>query len=294
METRTFGRTGAKVSFVALGGCGPGYVDQEEADKAIKLAMDNGVNMIDVAPTYGQAEKRLNPWIEKYRNQFFLSEKTLKRSRKGAKRQLTKSLERLGANYFDLYQFHAVSSIEELNQILGEGGAMEAFKEAKETSVIKHIGITAHEDVRVLQRALELSDDIDTILLPVYAGALVNPHPVNDFRPVLKLAQEKNIGVTAIKAISKGRWKSGTPHSENKYTTWYEPLDTQDLVDQAVWFTLSQDGVTTYSLPCDIKLWPLIFDAVKRYRKQSDDEKKKVINMAKELELKPLFPGDKI
>ena len=81
METRVFGRTGAKVSFVALGGCGPGWVDQEEADKAVKLAMDNGVNMIDVAPTYGQAEVRLNPWIEKYRNQFFLAEKTLKRNK---------------------------------------------------------------------------------------------------------------------------------------------------------------------------------------------------------------------
>ncbi len=294
METRIFGRTGAKVSFVALGGCGPGYVDQEEADKAVRLAMDNGVNMIDVAPTYGQAEVRLNPWIEKYRNKFFLAEKTLKRKKRGAQRQLHKSLERLGAKYFDLYQFHAVASIDELNQILGEDGAMEAFKEARETGLIKHIGITAHEDVRVLQKALELSDEFETILMPVYAGALVKPHPVNDFRPVLKLAQEKNIGITAIKAISKGRWKSETLRSDNKYTTWYEPLDTQDLVDQAVWFTLSQEGVTTYSLPCDVRLWPLIFDAVKRYRKLNNEEQEKVISMARELTMQPLFPGAKI
>ncbi len=297
METRIFGRTGTKVSFVALGGCGPGWVDQEEADKAVKLAMDNGVNMIDVAPTYGQAEVRLNPWM-KYRNQFFLAEKTLKRNKKGALRQLNRSLERLGTTHFDLYQFHAVASIDELNQILGENGAMEAFKEAKETGLIKHIGITAHEDVRVLQKALELSDDFDTILIPVYAGAMVNPNPVNDFRPVLQIALKKNIGVTAIKAISKGRWEGETRRGENrgknKYSTWYEPLDTQDLVDQAVWFTLSQEGVTTYSLPCDVRLWPLIFDAVKRYKKLSNDEQEKVITMARDLKMQPLFPGDKI
>ena len=294
METRIFGRTGADVSFVALGGCGPGYIDQEEADKAVRLAMNNGVNMIDVAPTYGQAEIRLNPWIEKYRSKFFLAEKTLKRNRRGAQRQLHKSLERLGANYFDLYQFHAVGSMDELNQILGENGAMEAFKEAKETGLIKHIGITVHEDVRVLQRALEISNDIDTILLPVYVSAMVNPSPVNDFRPVLRLAQEKNIGITAIKAISKGRWQSGTRRSENKYHTWYDPLDTQDLVDQAVWFTLSQEGVTTYSLPCDVRLWPLIFDAIKRYRTLNNEEQEKVITMARELNMQPLFPGEKI
>ena len=180
METRIFGRTGAKITFITMGGCGLGYVDQDEADKAVKLAIEHGINMIDVAPTYGNAEVCLNPWIEKHRNKFFLSEKTLKRKKKGALRQLNKSLEKLGTSYFDLYQFHAVSSLDELHQILGENGAMEAFLEAKETGVIKNIGITAHHDVRILQKALELSDDIDTILLPVYAASIAYPNPVND------------------------------------------------------------------------------------------------------------------
>ncbi|MFX0060455.1 MAG: aldo/keto reductase [Candidatus Heimdallarchaeota archaeon] len=285
METRTFGRIGVKVSIIAMGGCGVGYEEQEEADKAIKLAMDHGINMIDVAPTYGNAEIRLKPWLEKYRNNFFLAVKTLKRNKKGALRNLNRSMERLGVKNFDLYQFHSVSTMEELNQILGEGGAMEAFKEAKETGLIKHIGITGHADVRVLQKALEVSDDFDTVLLPVYVAALTNPSPVNDFRPVLKIAHDKNIGVTAIKAISKGRWVD-----EKTYNTWYEPLDDQDMVDQAVWFTLSQEGVTTYSLPCDVRLWPFILDAVKRYQRLDDSEQEKVINAARELKLEPLFP----
>lgn len=285
METRIFGRTGAKVSIITLGGCGPGYVDQEEADKAVKLAIDSGVTMIDVAPTYGEAEKRLSPWIQKHRKHFFLAEKTLKRKAKGALRELNQSLDRLGTDYFDLYQFHAVSSMEDLNAIFGENGAMQTFREAKQMGIIKHIGITGHSDVRVLKKAIELSDDFDTLLLPVYVGALVNPDPVNDFRDVLKVAQEKNIGVTAIKSICKGRWSKGPI-----YKTWYEPLNTQELIDQAVWFTLSQKGVTTYSLPCDIRLWPQIFDAVKRFKPLDNNEIEHIIINAEMNGYKPLFP----
>ncbi len=285
METRIFGKTGAEITFITMGGCGLGYVDQVEADKAVKLAMDNGINMIDVAPTYGNAEIRLNPWIEKFRNRFFLSEKTLKRKKNGAWRQLKKSLEKLGTSYFDLYQFHAVSSMEELDQILGENGAMEAFLEAKETGIIKNIGITAHNDVRVLQKALELSDDIDTVLLPVYLAAIAHPSPVNDFKKILEIACEKNIGVTAIKAISKSRW-----NGDANYNTWYKPLTSQELIDQAVWFTLSQEGVTTYSLPCDVRLWSSILDAATRYQKLNDEEQKHAVKRARENEFQPLFP----
>ena len=289
METRIFGKTGARITFITMGGCGLGYVDQNEADKAVKLAMEHGINMIDVAPTYGNAEVRLNPWIEKHRNKFFLSEKTLKRKKNGALRQLNKSLEKLGTSYFDLYQFHAVSSMEELDQILGENGAMEAFREAKETGLIKNIGITAHDDVRVLQKAIELSNDIDTVLLPVYISALVNPNPVNDFKRILEITRQKNIGVTAIKAISRGRWQG-----DANYNTWYEPLDNQELIDQAVWFTLSQEGVTTYSLPCDVRLWPLVLDAATRYEKLSNEEQKSAVKMAKQNKFQPLFPINSI
>ena len=285
METRIFGKTGAKITFITMGGCGLGYVDQNEADKAVKLAMDHGINMIDVAPTYGNAEMRLNPWIEKYRNKFFLSEKTLKRKKKGAWRQLKRSLETLGTSHIDLYQFHAVSSMEELDRILGENGAMEAFLEAKETGIIKNIGITAHDDVRVLQKALELSDDIDTVLLPVYLAAIAHPSPANDFKKILGIAYEKNIGVTAIKAISKSRW-----NGDANYNTWYKPLTSQELIDQAVWFTLSQEGVTTYSLPCDVRLWSSILDAATRYKKLNDEGQKYAVKMARENEFQPLFP----
>ena len=285
METRVFGRTKIKVSVIALGGCGVGYVNQEEADKAIQLAIDNGINMIDVAPTYGNAELRLNKWIQKYRDKFFIAEKTLKRTKKSAMRQLKKSLERLGTDHFDLYQFHSVSNLEDLNQILGEGGAMEAFKEAKETGLIKYIGITGHENVQVLKKALETSDNFDSILLPVNLGAVLNPHPVNDFRPVLELARQKNLGVTAIKAISRGRWDG-----EPAYNTWYEPMVDQFSIDQAVSFTLSQGGVCTYSLPCDVRLWQMVINAGAKFTKLDNSQQEKLISSLKDKNILPLFP----
>ncbi len=285
METRILGKTGAKVSILTLGGCGPGYVSQEEANEAIKLAREHSINMIDIAPTYGKAEAWFTPWLERYRNDFFLAVKSLKRTKSSAWRQLNRSLKHLGTDYFDLYQFHAVSSIEELNQIFGENGAMEAFKEAKEMGLIKHIGITGHQDMRVLKKALESCNDFDTVLLPVYIAAMLHPDPINDFRPILKIAREKSLGVTAIKAIAKGRWTKKGP-----YLTWYEPLTEQRLIDQAVWFTLSQEGVTTYSLPCDVKLWPKVIDSAERFRKLSQEEEKEILHFAEKQDLKPLFP----
>jgi predicted aldo/keto reductase-like oxidoreductase len=284
MEKRRLGRTGHRATILTLGGCGPGIVSQEEADKAVELAMEHGINMIDVAPTYGEAELRLRPWIEKYRDRFFLAEKTQKRTKQDAREELNQSLGRLGTDHFDLYQFHAVTSMHELEQIFGKGGAMEAFKEAKETGLIRHIGITGHEDMRVLVKALELFD-FDTVLAPVNVASMTLPDPVNDFRPLLKAARDRDLGVIAIKVILKRRWAG-----ERLYGTWYEPLDDRMEIETALRFALSQEGVTTYSMPCDIRLWPALLEAGERYRKIDELEQSAIIRYAGQRGFKPLFP----
>ena len=284
MEKRRLGKTGHSVSIITLGGCGPGYVSQEEADRAVELAMKHGVNMIDVAPVYGDAEERLRPWVKKYRDQFFLAEKTTKRTRKEAWEQLHRSLESLGTDHFDLYQFHSVGKMDELKQIFGEGGAMEAFKEAKETGLTRFIGITGHENLRVHVRALEMFD-FDTVLAPINVASMVHPHPVNDFRPLLEAAKEKDVGVIAIKSILRRRWVG-----DKKYNTWYEPVDDAREAEMALQFVLSQDGVTTYSMPCDDKLWPTVLEAAERYREIDENEQKAMIEYARKHLFKPLFP----
>jgi predicted aldo/keto reductase-like oxidoreductase len=292
MELRQLGKTGHKISVFTLGGCALGWLHeqdpktaQERADKAIENAIARGVNIIDVAPSYGEAEVRLHPWIQKIRNKIFLAEKTMERTREGAWNELHRSLERLGTAYFDSYQFHAVSSMEELEQIMSKDGAIKAFKEAKDTGLVKNIGITCHSDMNIVMKALESDEHFDTILIPVYVAAMAHPHPINDFRPVLKLAREKDIGVIAIKAISRRRWTFA-----KKYGTWYQPLDEQTWVDTAVGFTLSQEGVTTYSLPCDLRLWPLVLEAGEKFQKIGISEQEEIIQQAQAENFKPLFP----
>lgn len=241
--------------------------------------------MIDVAPTYGEAELRLSSWVQKYRDKLFIAEKTTKRRRDEAWRELNNSLKRLGVKYFDLYQFHAVNSLDDLNRIFEKNGAMEAFKEAKDVGLIKNIGVTGHADMRIIVKSLDLFD-FDSILIPVNVASMVYPDPINDFRPVLRIAEDRNVGVIAIKAVAKGRWID-----ERRYMTWYEPLDEQYDVDYAVWFTLSQSSVITYALPCDVRLWPMVLDAAKRYRRLSEKEQHKFIEYARKQGYKPLFPS---
>jgi predicted aldo/keto reductase-like oxidoreductase len=260
-------------------------LSQKKADEAVKIALQYGVNTVDVAPSYGQAELRLASWVKKYRKRLFVAEKTMERSKEGAWAELRRSLRRLEINSFDLYQLHAVGDLQELKTALGKHGAIRAVKEAKETGLVNHIGITGHEDMRVLKRAIERFD-FDSILLPVNLASMTNPTPENDFRPILKEAAQRDMSVIAIKAIAKSRWKPG----KKKYTTWYEPIDTERQVLQAVSFTLSQEPVTTYSLPCDIRLWPLVLKAALRFRELDQNEQKKAIEHAREAGFKPLFP----
>jgi len=286
LEKRRLGRIGWKASILTLGGCGLGNLSQEKADVWVKIALEYGVNMVDVAPAYGLAELRLAPWVGKNREKLFLAEKTLKRTREGAWSELQRSLRRVGAKRFDLYQLHAVGDLHELKTALGKNGAIQAFKEAKETGLISHIGITGHKDMRVLKKAIT-ECEFDSVLLPVNLASMTNPLPENDFRPVLKLAAQQDMAVIAIKALAKGRWKAGR---RKTYRTWYDPIDIGEDISRAVSFTLSQEPVVTYSLPCDVKLWPMVLEAGEKYRKLSANQRKQMIDLAKAANFNPLFP----
>ncbi|MEM2930957.1 MAG: aldo/keto reductase [Thermoproteota archaeon] len=285
MEYRLLGRTGFKVSILAIGGCGPGVAPNlEEGLKAFENALEKGINMVDVAPSYGDAETRLGQLIRENRSRLFITEKTLERTREGAWRELLQTISRFNIENLDVYQFHAVSSLEELEKIFSGDGAMKAFLEAREQGLIRYIGITAHSDMRIVVKALE-KFDFDTVLIPVNVGSMIAPAPENDFKPVLKIARDRDIGVIAIKAIAMRRWVG-----ERKYQTWYEPLEEQEDIDKAVWFTLSQDPVATYSMACDIRLWPRIMSAGERFRRLFLEEQEDVLSHFRGKGVRPLFP----
>ena len=222
--------------------------------------------------------------IKEYRDDFFLAEKTMERTKGGAQKELEESLKRLGTDHFDLYQFHAVKTFDELNIIFGKGGAMEAFQEAKNQGIIDFIGLTGHDDIRIHLKALELYD-FDVLLLPINITSIITPDPVNSFKLVLDQAIQKNIGITAIKAIQKGRWKG-----EQKYSCWYEPFDYQEAITDTIHFTLSQEGVTTYSLAGEIKLWDMMLEAGKSYKKIDKSAQDNLVEKYRLLNTMPLFP----
>ncbi|UCD10229.1 MAG: aldo/keto reductase, partial [Dehalococcoidales bacterium] len=204
MEKRRLGKTGHMSSILALGGAAIGTVTQAEANAAISLAMEHGINHIDVAPTYGDAELRIGPWMPRYRNDFFLGCKTTERDKAGAWESIKRSLDRLQVSNFDLFQFHGVDDLDTLETILNPGGALEAVLEARQQGLIKYIGITGHRP-NVYVEALK-QFDFDTVLFPLSRVHAAHFNQDNDFRLLLDLAKQNDVGTITIKAVSKRVW----------------------------------------------------------------------------------------
>jgi aryl-alcohol dehydrogenase-like predicted oxidoreductase len=263
-------------------------ISQKEADKIVDLALSHGVNHFDVAPAYGEAELRLLPSLREHRDEIFLACKTGKRTKKEAAEELERSLERMGVDHIDLYQFHALDDLNELETAFGPEGALQAMLEAKEEGTISYIGITCHKPPTILEALGRF--DLDTVLLPVNFVLRRHRQPENNYEPVLKLAKERNVGVIVMKALAKGPWPSAIankPSSKRPYTTWYEPFDKQEDIDKCVWFALSQD-VTTLASSSDGLLVPKIIDAAERYHKLDREEQEGIVQSASNLQ--PLFP----
>jgi aryl-alcohol dehydrogenase-like predicted oxidoreductase len=144
METRQLGRTGHMSTIAVFGAAAFWEISQADADQALESVIAAGINHIDVAPSYGQAEMRIGPWMPRERGRFFLGCKTMERTKEGAWKEMQASLKRLQTETFDLYQFHAVTTMEELDAITMKGGALEAFVEARRAGLTKFIGITGH------------------------------------------------------------------------------------------------------------------------------------------------------
>ena len=263
MERRRLGRTGHLSSVVALGCAAIGKVDQETADSAIQTALDYGVNQIDVAPTYGEAELRLRPWMPRIRDRVFLGCKTRERTREGAWAGLNRSLERLGTDRFDLYQLHAVNKMDLLDACTAKGGALEALIEAREQGLVRWLGITGHthDAPRVHLEAIRRIDDFATVMFPLNFVLWSIPEYRRDAEALLEVCRQRDIGVHIIKTVAKDPW-GDRPRT---HATWYEPFTDPAIIEQAVAFNLSQP-VTTLCSVGDATILPMFLAAAERYR----------------------------
>ncbi|WP_254546803.1 aldo/keto reductase [Halomarina pelagica] len=289
METRPLGNTGHDSSVLTFGAIALNYVEQDEANAMVEDLLDEGVNHVDVAPTYGDAELKLAPSLDAHRDEIFLGCKTQERTYNGAWGELHRSLDRLGTDSIDLYQFHAVTRYDELETIVGEGegangpdpGALAAFRDAKREGLIDHIGLTSHGDPSLIRTAMKRIDELETVMFPLNYTLLSKDGPEYDYGAVLDLAREQGVGTLGIKAFAKAPWPANLPESERPYDTWYEPYDTREEIEACLRFALSR-GLTTVTNAGDPELVPAIAAAASNYEEMSDEEQRALVEAARE------------
>ena len=274
-------RDNIQLSIIGFGGIVVVGQEQKDADREVARAFERGVNYFDVAPQYGngEAEIKLGNALRPYRKNVFLACKTLERTAEGARRELERSLDRAHTDHFDLYQFHAVSNMKDVETILGPGGAAETFMKARDEGKVRYLGCSAHSVEAVL--ALMDRFKLDSILFPTNYVCFAQ----GDFGPqVIAKAKEKGVARMALKAIARTRVARG---AEKKYAKcWYEPLDDPEQARRALRFTLSQD--ITATVPAgDERLFRMVLDMAMDFKPMSAGEQKKLLASAAGIE--PIF-----
>jgi aryl-alcohol dehydrogenase-like predicted oxidoreductase len=267
IATTPFGATGHDSSRVIFGAAALWSTPQREADAALELLLEHGINHIDTAASYGDAELRLAPWMREHRDRFFLATKTEERSYSAAREQIRRSLERLGVDGVDLIQLHCLVHPAEWDEAMGENGALRAALEARDEGLVRFIGVTGHglTIAEMHLRSLERFA-FDSVLLP-YSHVIVQDETyAADFGRVLAVCNERNVAVQTIKGIARGPWGS----KEHTSSTWYEPLVDQREIDLAVHWVLGEPSVFLNSAG-DLELLPRVLDAAERFGSRPDE-----------------------
>ncbi len=268
IEKRPFGRTGHESSAVLFGAAALGEVDQSVADRVLDLLLEHGVNHIDVAADYGDAENRVGPWMDRHRNDFFLATKTGKRDFDGAYAEIRRSLDRLRTDHLDLIQLHALIHPNEWDEAMSSGGALEAAIKAREEGLVRFIGVTGHgwNVAAMHKRSLERFD-FDSVLMPWNWYVAQHQTYGRDFEETVRICQERNVAIQTIKSIARGPWAAGVTHNT---TTWYQPLENEDDIRAAVHWTLGRPGIFLNSVG-DVGLLPAVLRAAETLGEMPDD-----------------------
>jgi aryl-alcohol dehydrogenase-like predicted oxidoreductase len=268
ISTAVFGRTGHESTRTIFGAASLSRVSQDVADRTLDVLLRHGVNHIDTAASYGDAELRIRPWLKREPDRFFLATKTDARTKEEARDDLTRSLDRLGVDHVDLWQLHNLADPIEWDTALSPGGVIEAAVEARAQGLVRFIGVTGHgsQIAATHRRSLERFD-FDSILLPYNCVTMQLPYYAENFEAIMRTCAERKVAVQTIKSIALRPWL-GNKHTR---TTWYEPLEDQKDIDLAVWWVLGRPGVFLNTAG-DVDLLPRVLNAAERFEKRPDDD----------------------
>jgi aryl-alcohol dehydrogenase-like predicted oxidoreductase len=263
-----FGKTGHNSSRTIFGSVSLSEVSQQEADRILDLLFEFGVNHIDTAPTYGEAELRLGPWMKRYRDQFFLATKTDEQTYLDAKEQFYRSLERLQVESVDLIQFHNLIDVVDRETIFGPGGALEFMIEAKTQGLTRYIGITGHglDTPRFHLQTLERFE-FDSVLLPCNYLLMQNPNYAAGFQKLLSYCHRHQIAVQTIKAIARGYWGN----NKRSHRTWYEPLTDEEAIAANVDWVLGIPGIFLNTVG-ELQELPKVLKAASNYKQRPSEK----------------------
>jgi predicted aldo/keto reductase-like oxidoreductase len=283
ISTHPFGQTGHMSTRLLFGGAAFFTASQVEADHTLQVLLKYGINHIDTAASYGDAELRIGPWMENHRQRFFLATKTEKREYQPALDEIQRSLERLRTDYLDLIQLHCVIEDDEWETALGPGGALEAAIEAQHQGLVRFIGITSHSlkapsiHIKSLERF-----DFTSVLLPWNFMLSQNARYAAEFHTLMDLCREKNTAVQLIKTLQRRPWGDRPKTHE----TWYEPVSEQPALDYALHWAMSHPGVFI-NTPGDMRLLPQVLEAAERYTSPPSDEE--MLNLSQEDAMQSLW-----
>lgn len=267
IPTKPFGRTGHTSTRVIFGAAAFSGASQEVADRTMEQVLAWGIDHIDTAASYGDAEIRLGPWMPEYRDRFFLATKTGERKAGPAYDEIQRSLERLQTDHVDLIQLHNLVDESEWETVYAPGGALEAVIRARDEGLARFIGVTGHGVTVARQHLRSLARyDFDTVLLPYSYVLLQNPQYAADFAELSAVCAERNVAMQTIKGITRAPWGDATPNT----TTWYQPLEDQASIDLAVHWVLGNEQVFL-NTASDVSLLPRIIDAAERFEGRPTD-----------------------
>ncbi|HVD06285.1 MAG TPA: aldo/keto reductase [Gemmatimonadaceae bacterium] len=278
-----FGSTGHESTRTLFGAAALGALTQTEADPTLERLLERGVNHIDTAASYGDAELRLAPWLAQHRDHFFVATKTGQRDRAGAHEEIRRSLDRLGVDHVDLLQLHNLVDVIEWETALREGGALEAAVEARDEGLVRFIGVTGHglTVAKMHFRSLERFP-FDSVLLPYSYVQMRDERYGSDFEALAAVCAERGVALQTIKSTTLAPWDG----REQTAATWYEPLREQADIDLAVHWVLGRTGVFLNTVG-DVTLLPKVLDAASRYESRPSDET--MDELAAQRSLIPLF-----
>ena len=269
---RTLGKTGEELSIIGFGGIVVMDETSGEASNIVAEAVDRGINYFDVAPSYGNAQERLGPALAPYRKNCFLACKTEGRMKDDSRKQLEESLRLLKTDHVDLYQFHALTKMAELDKVLGPGGAMETMEAAKKEGKIRYIGFSVHS----AETAVAAMDryNFDTVLFPLNWVLVTQA----GFGPqILKKAQEKKMGILCLKSMAKTVWPADEKQQHPEPKCWYQPAGFPKEASMGLRWTLGHP-ITAAIPPGDERYFRLAMDVAQTYKPLEQHEEQALLS----------------